>query len=289
MNEIELFGVAPHTDRRAPLAPVLGSHPDGIPRARATRRHFLSTLARIGLSAAAAPLVYHMLNSRLAAATAPGPLDVTGGQERVTTGQFYFPRLQFQCYANIHSKKWDISPQGDDILRNHVKKNTNINIFPDRVAVNLDHPDLLVRYPFVFMTSEGNWRLSPESTANLRDYLLRGGFLYADDCCYEQRLDYFFQSWCDEVKRIFPEHVVKPIPIEHEIFHCFYELKAVPYCQGVHHPAMGLFHKTTGRLMSVCTSGDIHCGWVGFSNFSREQRSHSLEFGTNLIIYTLTQ
>jgi hypothetical protein len=265
----------------------MGSHPDGQPREASTRRHFLATLSRLGLSAAAAPLVYHMLNTRLSAQSAPGPLDAA--QERVTTGQFYFPRLQFQCYSDAPRKKWDISPNGDQILRNHVKSNTNINILAEPVVVSLDHPELLVRYPFVFMTSEGRWRLSPESTANLREYLLRGGFLYADDCCYEQRLDFFFQAWCDEIRRIFPEHVVKPIPVEHEVFHCFYDLKEVPFCQGVHHPAMGLFDRTTGRLMSVCTSGDIHCGWVGFSNFTKEQCAHSLEFGTNLIIYCLTR
>ena len=285
LKNIEFYYLPTNSNEKAPLAKALSKEPVGMPKSRASRRQFLSTLTRLGLSASVAPLVFHLLEARARGEAVASKLDA---QDRVLTGQFFFPRLEFQCYADAPNKKWDIWPVGDQVLRTHVKKNSNINILTDPIVVNLDHPDRLVQYPFVFMTSEGKFRLSPESTKNLREYLFRGGFLYADDCCFEQRLDYFYLSWVEEMKRIFPDATIKAVPADHEVFHCFYDLTAVPHCQGVQHQPMGLFDKTSGRLMSMCTSGDIHCGWVGFGNLNPNECKKSLELGTNIIIHCLT-
>ena len=39
----------------------------------------------------------------------------------------------------------------------------------------------LFGFPFIFMTNHGNIKFSEKDAENLRKYLLRGGFLYADD------------------------------------------------------------------------------------------------------------
>ena len=223
------------------------------------------------------------LSAADAAPAGQGVADV----KAVKTGQFFFPRLQFQCREDVPDK-WDAHPIGDQNLRDAIKKLTNINILTDPVVVNLDHPDQLFRYPFVFMTAEGNFSLTDDSAQNLREYLLRGGFLLADDCVLDQTKDVFYLSWCSEMKRIFPDQVVAPIPPEHEIFSCFFKLADVPFCQGVRHPAMGVFEKETGRLMAFCSSGDIHCGWVGWDNLSREACTQSIEMGVNIVVYCLT-
>ncbi|MEK7854611.1 MAG: DUF4159 domain-containing protein, partial [Acidobacteriota bacterium] len=103
------------------------------------------------------------------------------GNELVKTGQFYFPRLQFQCHENVPDK-WDVHPIGDQNLREQIKKLTNINILTDPVVVNLDRQEEMCRYPYVFMTSEGSFTFSDKNVETLREYLLRGGFIYADDC-----------------------------------------------------------------------------------------------------------
>jgi hypothetical protein len=38
--------------------------------------------------------------------------------------------------------------------------------------------------------------------------------------------------------------------------------------------------------MVVCTSGDIHCGWVGY--FGPETNMKSVQMGVNIIVYCLT-
>lgn len=211
----------------------------------------------------------------------------TGGEDRVRTGQFYFPRLQFQCRQDIPDK-WDVHPIGDQRLREEVRKLTNINILTDPVVVNLDRPEEMCRYPFVFMTAEGDFVLPEPNVATLREYLLRGGFLAADDCVLWGRGDNFYKAFIREMARVFPDNPMRPVPKDHEIFSCYFKLDGAPHMQGVRHPPMGLFDKETGRLMAFLTSGDIHCGWVGYPQFGRNNIQAAIQMGVNVIVYCLT-
>jgi len=209
------------------------------------------------------------------------------GEDRVRTGQFYFPRLQFQCRQDIPDK-WDVHPIGDQRLREEVKKLTNINILTDPVVVNLDRPEEMCKYPFVFMTAEGDFVLPEANVATLREYLLRGGFLAADDCVLYGRGDNFYKAFIREMARVFPDNPMRPVPKDHEIFNCYFKLDGAPHMQGVKHPAMGLFDKETGRLMVFLTSGDIHCGWVGYPQFGKTNIQAAFQMGVNIIVYCLT-
>jgi len=209
------------------------------------------------------------------------------GNDLVKTGQFYFPRLQFQNLQPVN-KPWDVWPQGDQKLRDAVKKMSNINILTDPVVVNLDKPEELFKYPFVFMTSEGSFSISEKNIKTAREYLLKGGFIYADDCTLNQQGDVFFLSFIAQMAKIFPDNPMRPVPNDHEIYTCFFKLNGAPHCQGVKHPGMGLFEKESGRLMAFVTSGDVHCGWVGFGNLSGVERENSIKLGINVIVYCLT-
>jgi hypothetical protein len=218
----------------------------------------------------------------------PAPMKASASVgDLVKTGQFFFPRLQFQCNENVPDK-WDIHLVGDQILRESVKKMTNINILADYVIVNLDRQEEMCEYPFVFMTSEGTFTLSEKNIQTLREYLLRGGFLYADDCVLNQTGDLFFKSFVENMKKVFPDNPMRPVPKDHEIYNCFFKLNGDPHVQGVDHPAMGLFDKKTGRLMCFATSGDVHCGWIGWGNLNQMKCRQCVQMGINIIVYSLT-
>jgi len=234
-----------------------------------------------------APRLGLFLCLNLAMALAAGEPPRTAGGDLVKTGQFFFPRLQFQCSEEVPDK-WDVHVIGDQKLRESILKLTNINILAEPVVVNLDRLEDMCQYPFVFMTSEGHFKFSERNVATLREYLLRGGFLYADDCVLLGQGDRFYLSFISEMKRVFPDNPMRPIPSSHELFTCFFKLTGVPHTQGVRHPAMGLFEKDTNRLMVVATSGDIHCGWVGFGSLAADERRKSIEFGVNVVVYCLT-
>lgn len=70
----------------------------------------------------------------------------------------------------------------------------------------------LYRHPVLFMTGHGNVSFSEEERRALREYLLRGGLLFADD---NYGLDSSFRR---EMKALFPNHPLSALPNGHPVF-----------------------------------------------------------------------
>ena len=213
--------------------------------------------------------------------------DAASERKVVKTGQFVFPRLQFSVYDET-TDLWNVHPIGDVILRAKLAELTNMNISQDPKVVHLNDFDDMCRHPFVFMTSEGYFRLPQQEERNLREYLERGGFIFADDCVFNTVEDRFFRFYVELINKLFPGNPMRKIPYDHELFHCYYDFpKGAPHLQGVPHGAYGLFEPGTGRLMTIMTPGDEHCGWVS-RFFPAEKNEAAIRFGINVIIYFLT-
>ena len=210
--------------------------------------------------------------------------------DTVRTGLFVFPRLQFAVYDESVDK-WNIGPIGDVNLKKKLQNLTNINISPGPKVVRLVDFDDMVRHPFVFMTSEGYFRLAPREEKNLREFLERGGFILADDCVLWAKEDRFFRCYRDLVNRLFRDNPMRPIPLDHEIFHIYYDFdNGCPHMQGIRagrSNAYALFERGTGRIMTFVTPGDLHCGWM-CRFWGRPKNMRAIKMGINIIIYFLS-
>lgn len=245
------------------------------------RRIFLNRT--LGLAAAAS---LGALAKNVLAADKPAELLLPTSRP-VKTGQFVFPRLRFSV-TDETVDLWNVHPIGDANLRFKLAQLTNINVSQEPRVVTLGDFDDMARNPFVFMTSEGNFKLTDQEEKNFKEYLDRGGFILADDCVFHTKEDRFFRAYVDLVNKLYPDNPMRKIPLDHEIFHIYFDLpNGAPHCQGVPHGAYGLFEPGTGRIMTVCTPGDIHCGWVN-RWFTPEKNEQSIQFGINVIIYFLT-
>lgn len=213
--------------------------------------------------------------------------DAAAQNRIVRTGQFVFPRLQFSVYDETVDI-WNAGPIGDVNLRRKLQELTNMNVSQEPRVVRLGDFDEMCRNPFVFMTSEGYFKLPDVEERNLREFLERGGFILADDCVYLAKEDRFFRFYRDLINKLYPDNPMRKIPYDHELFHCYYDFPdGAPHCQGVPHGAWGLFEPGTGRIMTVATPGDIHCGWMS-RFFSPEKNEAAIKMGINIIIYFLT-
>ncbi len=214
----------------------------------------------------------------------PAAADTPAGAVR--TGTFYFPRLMF--HVKDGKDIWNAYPMADVILRSRLVELTNINASREPVIVRLADLERMCRYPFIFATSEGDFDIPPNEEANLREFLHRGGFMHFDDCVIGRTGDRFFQACIRLLKKFFPDHEVKRVPDEHEIYHCYFDFeKGCPHLQGKEHGGWGLFEKGTGRIMAFVTPGDLHCGWTR-QFFSARQNEQAIKMGINIIIYYLT-
>ena len=82
----------------------------------------------------------------------------------------------------------------------------------------------LYKCPFIMMTEPGGSYLDDDEAAHLRDYLLRGGFLWADDFWGEIA----WNNWAQQIGKALPEYQIVDIPLSDALFHMLYKVTAVP-------------------------------------------------------------
>jgi hypothetical protein len=95
---------------------------------------------------------------------------------------------------------------------------------PNHVLLRLTD-DLLFQCPFIMMTEVGSTYLSAEEATRLREYLLKGGFLWADDFWGS----WAWEVWAREIGKVLPpsEYPIVDVPLTHPIFHQQFDVKRV--------------------------------------------------------------
>jgi hypothetical protein len=174
----------------------------------------------------------------------------------------------------------------------------------------LTDPDVF-DFPFVVMSDVGWMSLSREEIAALREYLLRGGFLWVDDIWGDAE----YQSLEVALRGAFPELVLRDIPMDHPLLHAVFAIDEVPSIpardfatpDGTGRESPG-FHKfpigdmeaphlrglfdADDRLMVVVTHNtDVGDGFerqdYGQWYFERYS-TRAYQIGMNIVVYALT-
>ena len=182
---------------------------------------------------------------------------------------------------------WYCDPSSLPNLLNYLTNNTPISTYPEEVRIKLSD-DKATQYPYLYLTGHGNIRFSNKEIALMRDHLLNGGFLHADD---NYGMDKSFRKI---VGSLFPEKKLIEIPPSHSIFNCFYKfpngLPKIHEHDNQRPQALGIFENN--RLLILYTfESDLGDGWEDkrVHNVSDEKRERALQMGTNIVIHALTQ
>jgi hypothetical protein len=183
---------------------------------------------------------------------------------------------------------WYANPSGLPNLLQAIRERTGLPITDTRrQTVRLTSPKLR-DFPYLYLTGHGNIRFSEEEVRALREYLLAGGFLHADD---NYGLD---ESFRREIKRVFPDKELVEIPADHPIYHTFYDfpngLPKIHLHDGKPAQGFGIFHE--GRLVVFYSyESDLGNGWENpdVHGDPPEAREAALRMGVNLFLYALAQ
>lgn len=202
-------------------------------------------------------------------------------QEVKVSSAFKIARLKYSGGGD-----WYNDQSAEVNLLKFVRQNTAINVEPVYEFVDVNSEQLFT-YPFLFITGHGNISFNENEVTRLRTYLENGGFLYADD---DYGMDKAFRR---EMKKIFPVQDLVALPFSHGIYHCQFDFPNGPPKTHEHDgkPAqgLGLFHN--GRLVVYYTyetnPGDA---WADpdVHNDPEPKRQEALKFGTNIIVWALT-
>jgi hypothetical protein len=152
---------------------------------------------------------------------------------------FTFARLRF---SNVEyggafggGRSWeDDSPEADLNLSYRLYQVTSWKIRPGLNYVDINTSEM-EKYPFVYMAAAGRLVLTDQEAADLRHYLLNGGFMMVDDFWGDDQWEHFY----GQMKRVFPEHEPVELTLDDRIFHTVYPFKEEPQI-----PSVGSFLQT---------------------------------------------
>jgi hypothetical protein len=181
---------------------------------------------------------------------------------------------------------WYANPSSLPNLLTALRQRTDLAVADRERTVRITDPafwDL----PYIYMTGHGNVTFSDEEIRLLRRYLEGGGFLHADD---NYGMDKAFRR---EIARVFPDHPLVEVPLDHPIYHLIYELpNGIPK---IHEhdgkPAQGFGIFLGGRLVVYYSyQSDLGDGWENAEVHHDPPELHeaALRMGINLFAYAVS-
>lgn len=178
---------------------------------------------------------------------------------------------------------WYSNPTALPNLIAFCNQEINTTIAPKPKSVSAGDTGIF-QYPMLHMTGHGNVFFSEEEAANLRTYLLSGGFLHIDD-------NYGMNTYLRrELVKVFPDKQLEELGSDHPIFSTVFDfpdgLPKIHEHDGKRPQAFGIFHQ--GRLLLLFTyESDLGDGWEDASvhNDPENVRRKALEMGANIIAY----
>ena len=239
-------------------------------------------------------------------ADAPLPTDFQVPGELVI-GRLMYPDGRFGRFGRSWERggtSWtDDYPRGDRTLVQMIRRFTRTNVRGVEQPVNLDDGNDVDYWPFLIVGLASAWQLTDEQAANLREYLLRGGFLFCDSFFDSRNWVVFEES----LRRVFPDRPIVDLTSDHPVFHTVFDLPqminvqipnmnslmaggsgylgdgAVPHWRGV--------VDDHGRLMVlIAYNNDVADAWQWADDvrYPAEKANLALRFGVNVVMYAMT-
>ena len=138
-------------------------------------------------------------------------------QARFTPYGFGFGRMDWRQGGTSWSQDY---PRADRHFAAALRRLTNMDVRSVEQPVNPDDGDDIFNWPWLAAGEMGDWKLTDEQVVKVREYLLRGGFIYMDDFWNTEEWNRFEES----MSAIFPDRPAVEIPNKDAIFHTVYDL-----------------------------------------------------------------
>jgi hypothetical protein len=218
-------------------------------------------------------------------------------------GEFAFVRIQYDSYfgGGFYGGPWltDFPASDENFLRG-VARLTNVRVMSEPIVLRFDDEEIF-DYPFLYaleMGRNGGISLSPAELDNLREYLLRGGFLLIDDFWGEQQWDAFYRDF----SMIFPDRELVELTADHEIYHTFYDIDGPQMIPGrggrrgfgqagIDIASNHAILDDDGRVMVLINwNSDMGDGWEHTYDqwYPTQYANSAYQLGINYLIYSLT-
>ena len=223
-----------------------------------------------------------------------------------TPPEFVFARLiyssGFNGFFRGRANAWATDyPEADFKFMYGIQRLSNIRVQIEENPVRIMDPELF-KYPFLYAVEVGHMNLSMQEAERLREYLLRGGFLYADDFwgLYQK------QNFLNQMRKVFPERAIVTLPFSHAVFHTFFDIDIVMQIPNVYNgcsggrtwqdpsdtvPSVLGINDNNGRLMVLATyNSDLGDAWEWMDEpcYPALYSGQAYRMGLNFILYAMS-
>ena len=216
--------------------------------------------------------------------------------------EFTFTRLAYPSYGRRQS--WTVDwPKADEQfivgLRGWARSRLDISSDPATVAI--DDKELF-DYPFLYIVEPGYMNLNEAESARLREYLARGGFLMLDDFWGEWE----WENVLEQMRRILPGSKVQEMPLNHPVFHCYFDIDQVTQVPNYHNWIYrgrthersdgvvpyyhGIVDENDRLIVFIARNQDNGDAWewIDQPDYPLKYGLAAYRLGMNLIVYSMT-
>jgi hypothetical protein len=200
-----------------------------------------------------------------------------------------------------HGGGSDDAPNAIRNLDRYLSKQLEMRVDPQSVMIAADSPRLF-EYPITFAHGRRAFRFSSAERKTLREYLDRGGFVFADAICAAPE---FAESFRKEMQAVHPDGKWQRIPSDHPLFTSEYrgfDLKTVslrdPQARGDDDKLTARLVKTepllegleiAGRFCVILSPYDLSCALENSQSLECKGyvRDDAARLAANIVLYAL--
>lgn len=175
---------------------------------------------------------------------------------------------------------------------------------PGHVVVRATDPSLF-HCPFIFVSDAGTVGLGDDEVERLREYLLKGGFLWADDFWGDRA----WESWESQIAQVLPGYAIEDVLPGHRLLSTFYQVERIPQIPSIQYwrgsggatsergaesaePHLRAIADENGRIMVLMSHNtDIADGWEREGedpNFLDSFSPDAYALGVNIAIWMMS-
>jgi hypothetical protein len=162
--------------------------------------------------------------------------------------------------------RWDNDRMALANLMEHLRTEAGVDVANKRKVVGAGDPELF-NHPILYITGAQRVKFGQDVTRRMRDYLDKGGFVFADASGGNEAFVKSFRQWANT---LYPDAKLVRVPLDHALYNTGVKVEKVRYKAPVlkEHPGLdrptleGIEHD--GRLVVVFSPYDIGCALAGF-------------------------
>ncbi len=214
--------------------------------------------------------------------------------------EFAFARLVYGDGGYGGWARWQADwPEAETHFSVGLNRLTSIDVAPEGVLVTLSD-DEVFEYPWIYGVEVGFLSLSAREVGQLREYLLRGGFLMVDD--FHGRAEW--QQFEYVMNQVFPDRVIEDLRNDNEAFHVMYDLTEREQIPGIRAWMNNQTWEKGGRIphwrgivddqgrvmVAINFNQDIGDAWehADDARYPARLTTQAYRLGINYVVYALT-